>query len=110
MPDLKDLKYIGPKRQGYFCLVKQYTDENTGKNYALKELKKGHYPRDEYRYRLLREVKLLKELQGCNNIIRLINHGNNPQKQKLWYLMPFAKYNLYDYIKKNNQTLTQNDR
>ena len=110
MIDLKDLKHIAPKGQGYFCIVKQYIDENTGKNYALKELKKEHYPRDEYRYRLLREVKLLNKLQGCNNIIRLINHGNDTDKKKLWYLMPFAKYNLHDYIRKNNGTLTQRDR
>lgn len=110
MTDLKDLKHIAPKGQGYFCIVKQYTDEATGKNYALKELKKEHYPKEEYRYRLLREIKLLDELQGCVNIIRLINHGNDTDKQKLWYLMPFAKYNLHDYIRKNNSTLTQADR
>ncbi len=110
MINLKDLKHIAPKGRGYFCIVKQYIDENTGKKYALKELKKEHYPRDEYRYRLLREVKLLDELQGCNNIIRLINHGNDTDKQKLWYLMPFAKYNLHDYIRKNHGTLTQSDR
>lgn len=110
MTDLKDLKHIALKGQGYFCIVKQYTDEETGKNYALKELKKEHYSREEYRYRLLREIKLLDELQGCVNIIRLINHGNDIDKQKLWYLMPFAKYNLHAYIKKNNGTLTQSDR
>ncbi len=83
MTDLKDLKHIAQKGQGYFCIVKQYTDEETGKNYALKELKKEHFPREEYRYRLLREIKLLDELQGCVNIIRLINHGNDTDKQNL---------------------------
>lgn len=110
MTDLNNLKHIAPKGQGYFCLVKQYTDEVTGKNYALKELKKVHYPNEEYRYRLTREIKLLDKLQGCKNIIRLINHGNDKANEKLWYLMPYAKYNLYDYIKKNNSTLTQVQR
>jgi eukaryotic-like serine/threonine-protein kinase len=110
MTDLSNLKHIAPKGQGYFCLVKQYTDEVTGKNYALKELKKVHYPNEEYRYRLTREINLLDELQGCNNIIRLINHGNDKAKEKLWYLMPYAKYNLYEYIKKNNSVLTQVQR
>lgn len=110
MMELKNLKYTALKGEGYFCVVKQYTDEKTGKNYALKELKKNHYAREEYRYRLLREIKLLDELQDCPNIIRLINHGNDPDKQKLWYLMPFAKHNLHDYIRKNNGILTQTDR
>lgn len=108
--EVRDLKHIAQKGQGYFCIVKQYTDEETGKNYALKELKKEHYPKEDYRYRLLREIKLLEELQGCDNIIRLIYHGNDSDKQKLWYLMPYAKYNLYDYIKKNNVSLEQADR
>jgi serine/threonine protein kinase len=108
--EIKNLKHIAPKGQGYFCIVKQYTDEETGKNYALKELKKEHYPKEDYRYRMLREIKLLNELQGCENIIRLVNHGNDNDKQILWYLMPYAKYNLYDYIKKNNGTLKQADR
>lgn len=108
--ELKDLKHVAPKGQGYFCLVKQYTDESTGRNYALKELKKAHYPNEEYRYRLLREIKLLDELQGCPNIIRLINNGNDADKQKLWYLMPFSRYNLHEYIKKHNATLSQSHR
>lgn len=100
MTELKELKLIAQKGEGYFCNVKQYNDEITGANYALKELKKTHYLKEEYRYRFLREVKLLDELQGCENIIRLINHGNDTDKEHLWYLMPFAKYNLYNYIKK----------
>ncbi|MDR6561899.1 MULTISPECIES: serine/threonine-protein kinase [unclassified Arcicella] len=110
MEDFNNLKHVAAKGQGYFCLVKQYTDEITGKNYALKELKKSHYSNEEYRYRLTREIKLLDELQGCKNIIRLINHGNDKENKKLWYLMPYAKYNLYDFVKKNNSVLTQEIR
>ena len=47
MPDLDGLKRKGPKGQGYFCIVTQYTDENTGKNYAVKELKKEHYSNED---------------------------------------------------------------
>ena len=108
--EIGNLKHISPKGHGYFCIVKQYTDEQTGRYYALKELKKEHYPNESYRYRLLREVKLLDELQGCDNIIQLISHGNDVEKQSLWYLMPYAKYNLHEYIKRNNGTLEQVDR
>jgi eukaryotic-like serine/threonine-protein kinase len=108
--EIKNLKLIALKGQGYFCIVKKYIDEQTGKTYALKELKKEHYPNEDYCYRLLREIELLSDLQDCDNIIQLINHGNDIDKQKLWYLMPFADCNLYDYIKKNNSSLNQEDR
>lgn len=110
MTEIKDLKHIAVKGEGYFCIVKHYKDEKTGNNYALKELKKEHYPKEEYRYRMLREIKLLDELQGCQNIIRLINYGNDADKEKLWYLMPFTNYNLFDYIRKYNVALKQTDR
>lgn len=107
---MKKLKHIALKGQGYFCVVKQYLDESTGKDYALKELKKEHYPNEEYRYRLNREISLLNELQGCENIIELLDSGHDIEKEKLWYLMPFAKLNLYNYIKKHNGTLDQKAR
>ncbi|TAN43942.1 MAG: serine/threonine protein kinase [Nitrospirae bacterium] len=110
MTTLKDLKYVALKGEGYFCKVKQYTDEETGKSYALKQLKKKHYSREDYRYRFLREIGLLNKLSGCKNVIRLIDHGNDIDNKSLWYLMPFAKYNLYDYIKAENATLTQRQK
>ncbi|MCZ8286193.1 MAG: serine/threonine-protein kinase, partial [Bacteroidia bacterium] len=109
MIELKDLKHVAPKGQGYFCIVKQYVNAE-GKNFALKELKKEHYTNEEYRYRLLREINMLKTLQGCNNIIRLVNHGNSADDHSMWYLMPYARYNLYEYIKKYNQGISQDTR
>jgi eukaryotic-like serine/threonine-protein kinase len=110
MTTLIDLKYLALKGEGYFCLVKSYIDETTKKKYALKELKKEHYANEEFRYRLLREIKLLEKLQGNANIIRLIDHGNDPDIKKLWYLMPLAIYNLFDYIKKFNSSIDQHKR
>lgn len=108
--ELKKLKFIALRGEGFFCIVKKYRDEATGLNYALKELKKKHYQRDDYRDRLIREIKLLKQLQECDNIVRLVTNGGDPENQKLWYLMPFAEYNLHDYIRKYNSTLLQSDR
>lgn len=108
--DLKKLKHVAPKGRGYFCIVKQYIDEKSGTRYALKELKKEHYKHQEYRYRLTREINLLNELQGHENIVELLSSGHNKKDEKLWYLMPFAEYNLYDLIKKKNTTLTKEER
>lgn len=107
---MNKLKHIGLKGQGYFCIVKQYLDESTGNEFALKELKKDHYPKEEYRYRLNREISILGELQGCENIIELLDSGHHTDKEKLWYLMPFAKQNLYDFIKKHNGTIDKETR
>lgn len=101
MEYMDKLKHIAIRGQGYFCTVKQYADES-GIEFALKELKKEHFPNDDYRYRLNREISLLRDLQGCNNIIELLDSGQDITNEKLWYLMPFAKQNLYDYIKRNN--------
>lgn len=103
-------KHIGLKGQGYFCIVKQYLDESTGNDFALKELKKEHYPNEEYRYRLNREISILRELQGCENIIELLDSGHETDKERLWYLMPFAKQNLYDFIKKNNGSIDKKSK
>lgn len=107
---MRQLKHIGIKGEGYFCIVKKYLDESSGNYLASKELKKTHYSRDDYRYRTLREINILEDLQGNKNIIELLSHGHDRENEKIWYLMPFADQNLYDYIKKNNNSLTQEER
>lgn len=102
-----DLKNIKPKGEGYFCTVSEMLHESTGIKYALKKLKNKHYDNEEYRYRLLREIKLLAQLDGSEQIVDLIGHGNDHEKKELWYLMPLAPYNLYDFIKKNNQKISK---
>ncbi|CAI8262142.1 MAG: Serine/threonine-protein kinase PrkC [Cryomorphaceae bacterium] len=102
-----NLKYIKPKGEGYFCAVSEMKDESTGIKYALKKLKKKHYDNEEYRYRLLREIKLLRQLNNSNRIVNLISHGNDHENKELWYLMPLAPYNLYDFIKKNNRKISK---
>lgn len=106
MEYMDKLKHIALKGQGYFCTVKQYADES-GIEFALKELKKEHFPNDDYRYRLNREISLLRDLQGCDNIIELLDSGQDITNEKLWYLMPFAKQNLYDYVKRNNGDMSK---
>ena len=103
----ENLKHIKPKGEGYFCTVTEMQDEKTGDKYALKRLKKKHYDNEEYRYRLLREIKLLGQLYKSEQIIDLVGHGNDHENKELWYLMPFAPYNLYDFIKKNNQKISK---
>jgi len=85
------LKQIGIKGSGYFCDVYKFQHEETGEYVAIKRLKEKHYENDDYRYRLIREIKLLTELKGCSNIVNLLRDGNNKEKKQLWYMMPCAK-------------------
>lgn len=107
---MDELQHIGVKGHGYFCQVKLYRHTVTNEEFALKELRKEHYSKAEYRYRLSREIGLLKELQGCENIISLIDDGEDKIKESLWYLMPYAPSNLFNYIKKHNSTLSAEAR
>lgn len=107
---MNDLQHIGLKGHGYFCQVKLYRNVTTGKEFAFKELKKEHYPKVEFCYRLTREINILKELKGCDHIISLLDYGEDPSKESLWYLMPYASDNLFNYIRKHNSTLSLEDR
>lgn len=97
-----ELKFIAHKGSGYFCDVFQYRNEKTNVDYAVKVLKEIHFSNDEYRYRLLREIELLKKLNGCEYIIDIIKDGNDKNDKKLWYMMPYAPNNLYKFIKNTN--------
>lgn len=110
MMNLEDLKHIGQKGRGYFCIVRKFSDTAGENFYACKELKKEHYAHPDYKRRLKREIKYLKQLKGCENIVELLGHGENDDKKHLYYLMPFSNQNLYDLIKKNNSILTQVER
>lgn len=108
--DLFNLKYIKLKGSGHFCDVKQYRNNKTYKDYAVKILKKKHYLNNEYRYRLIKEIELLTKLSDCEQIIDLVESGENKEEEKLWYIMPYYEYNLFDFIKKNNKTLAISER
>ncbi|MCH7410176.1 serine/threonine protein kinase [Belliella sp. DSM 111904] len=104
------MKVLGKVGHGYFCNVKSIINEDLKEKYAFKELKKEHYHNQDYRYRFNREIHLLKKLQGCENIIELLDEGHNEDKESLWYLMPLAEFNLFNYVKKYNGSLGDEER
>lgn len=110
MMNLEDLQHIGLKGRGYFCIVRKFSD-TAGKNfYACKELKKEHYEHPDYKRRLKREIKYLKQLKGCPYIVELLGHGENEDKKHIYYLMSFSEQNLHDFIKKHNSVLIREER
>lgn len=104
---IEKMKRGRERKTGYFCEVIRFSDED-GNSYAKKSLLKAHSKNDDYQNRLVREIDLLEKLQGHKNIIELTKYEKAGVDS--WYLMPYAKQNLYDYIKENNQSLTKKDR
>jgi eukaryotic-like serine/threonine-protein kinase len=103
----KHLRSIG---DGYFATVSRYQDVATKQECAIKCLKTDHQGNPDYRFRFLREIALLKDLAGHPHIIDLIDHEPDENEPQLWYAMPVAMDNLFNYIRRNNQTLTREDR
>lgn len=93
--------------EGYFCDVALYKDKESGELVAVKTLKKKLYPDQDCHYRMEREIKLLERLQGCEYIMPLITHGEDADKQRLWYAMPYAKQNLHDFIRAHNDHISK---
>lgn len=107
---IKDLEHVAPKGEGYFCRVSQYRSKLNGDLFAVKFLKKEHYNNDDYKYRLNREIELLRQLEECDGAVNLLGSGEIPNKETIYYVMPFADHNLYDYIKSNNGKITIEER
>ncbi|MDP1817278.1 MAG: serine/threonine-protein kinase, partial [Leadbetterella sp.] len=105
------IEVVALRGKGYFCnvhLVRYSNDANT--NYAKKQLLSEHHGNPEYRHRLRREIHILKQLQECENVIDLIDSESDEDKQSLWYLMPFADFNLHSYIRRVNGTISLESR
>ena len=107
---IEDYKYVGTIGDGFFSIVKKYVHLETGDIVAVKELKGAHYENNDYKYRFIREIKLLIELSGNEHIIDLLGSGNLIDERKLYYIMPLAKMNLYKFIKTNNNNLSEEKR
>ncbi|HNX00769.1 MAG TPA: serine/threonine-protein kinase [Candidatus Cloacimonadota bacterium] len=108
--DSTKLEYLSVIGTGYFCNVKKYRDKETGEFLSLKELKKEHTTNPDYCYRFNREIELLKQLQDCEYVIKLIGYEIDPVKSIYRYLMPFSKYNLFEYVRKYNNQIKQSLR
>lgn len=105
-----NLEIIGAREEGSFCLIQKMKDVNENQVYAKKQLRKKHFSNEEYNNRLKREILILNKLQGCENIIELIDCGYAEKKPTPWYIMPYADSNLYTYIKRNNANMSLKNR
>ena len=105
---LERYKHIAVIGDGYFSLVKKYQSLDNGQYYAVKELKKEFITNTDYIHRFRREIELLKSLSGHPNIIDLIDYQTDESTNL--YIMPLAATNLYDYIKRNNDSIGVDER
>ena len=94
------LKEIG---KGSYAKVFRFFDENYNKYFALKRANKDISPKDLERFLL--EFKLMREL---NSPYILEVYSMNEDRNE--YIMEYADYTLFDFIQKNNQKLTFEER
>lgn len=88
----KKVKNHGKGGQSNVFIVRK--DENDEKFV----LKMAHYKNQINAVRFIKEIKLLHNLTAHNNIIKIIDFSTKLKKGKLWYIMPYAPYNLREYI------------
>jgi len=101
----QDYRHKGSIGDGYFCNVSKYHSSADNCTYAVKKLKREFLDNAEYRTRFLREIELLKALEGHDCIVELKAHEPNHLERELWYAMPVANQNLFHYIRQNNSTI-----
>lgn len=94
------LKEIG---KGSYAKVFRFFDGNYNKYFALKRANKDISPKDLERFLL--EFKVMREL---NSPYILEVYSMNEDRNE--YIMEYADYTLFDFIQKNNQKLTFEER
>lgn len=108
---MDNLEYISSLGNGYFCNVKKYKDKVSKDKVAIKELKREHMGNSDYEQRFKREVRIINDLQECDNIIEIIDsYLNYEYNGRIWYSMPCANFNLSNYISRHNNNLTDEQR
>lgn len=75
-----------------------------GNLFAIKSLKKEFKFNANYNHRFKREIELLDQLNGHENIIPLVHYGKK-RDGRPFYVMPAADTNLYEYVRTNNSLL-----
>ncbi len=94
------LKKIG---EGSYANVSKYTDTFYNRTFVLKHLKKDSTEEEIERFK--REYEIMSNLKSPY-IVEVYNYNEKENK----YIMEYMDYTLYDYIQKNNGTLTINER
>jgi len=108
---LDRLVHTGKTKHGFFATVTKYEDPDTGQKYALKRLKREFNDNTVYKKRFKREIEILSRLNGKHpNIINIIDYRFDENNNEYWYLMPYLPTNLYEFIKRYNNTLQLEER
>jgi integrative and conjugative element protein (TIGR02256 family) len=94
---LDEYEHVKVIAEGSFSIVKHYNHKRTGRACAVKELKRELIGNATYVHWFEREIRLLVELAGHENILELLydqcDHGS-----RYLYITPKADTNLYDFI------------
>lgn len=89
--------------EGSYANVSKYTDTFYNRTFVLKQLKKDSTEKEIERFK--KEYEIMSNLKSPY-IVEVYNYNEKENK----YIMEYMDYTLYEYIKKNNNVLTINER
>ncbi|KAF0980358.1 hypothetical protein FDP41_013572 [Naegleria fowleri] len=101
-------KVIG---QGAYGVVVSAWDKERNENVAIKKIFNIFEHDREYQKRILREVKILRHFDGCENVVQLYNLILPPSFEEfndVYIVMEFMDSNLRQMIKSNQELTDQN--
>ncbi|WP_200411725.1 protein kinase domain-containing protein [Virgibacillus salexigens] len=107
---INELNYENVHGSGSFAVIQRYKDPNTKIKYAVKKLKRDYVGNPDYVERFIKEIEYTKRLSQSKNIIEIFGEEINHETKSFYYIMPFANYNLNEYITNNNSDLTFQQR
>lgn len=104
---LSDYHILGGLGDGAFGMVHRCEHRATKNKYALKRLRRQLLGNQEAVRRFRREVECLRALSGQPHIMPIIESGDEGEP---YYVMPLAVWNLADFIRSNNTSLSPKTR
>ncbi|MED1471769.1 protein kinase domain-containing protein [Bacillus salipaludis] len=108
--EIDDLTYENVRKNGGFAIIKRYVHKDSRKKFAIKQLLPEFHSQPDYIERFIKEIEYTKRLQDNENIIKIVGVQIDHTTKTYYYIMPYAKMNLDEYISLNNSYLDFNER
>jgi eukaryotic-like serine/threonine-protein kinase len=108
--ETEELAYENVRKVGGFAIIKRYIHKESREKFAIKELLPEFHSQPDYIERFIKEIEYTQRLQDNENIIEIIGVGIEHRTKTYYYMMPYAKMNLDEYISRNNADLSFEER
>jgi serine/threonine protein kinase len=76
----------------------------------VKELNREFHDQPDYIERFIKEIDYTKRLKENKHIIDILGENIDKDNNTFYYIMPYVKMNLDDYISRNNGLLSSEEQ